>query len=246
MPLIEEMERTGNWLFRYRSFVPFALLIPMLLAMGHFEYVGNRHELQEVWAFACLAISFVGLAIRVLTVGYAPRGTSGRNTSGQRAEQLNTTGMYSIVRHPLYLGNFIIWLGVSMFLLHWWFVAVFALLYFIYYERIILAEERFLRSKFGAAFEAWAGATPAVLPNVRQWRRAELAFSWRTVAKREFYAFFGIVAAFFALEVAEHILVEHVLTFERHWTILFAVACIAFVVLRTLKKHTTFLAVDGR
>ncbi|MGB8874133.1 MAG: hypothetical protein WCC75_12145, partial [Desulfobaccales bacterium] len=45
--------------------------------------------------------------------GLPPRGTSGRNTQGQVAETLNTTGIYSLVRNPLYLGNFLIWLGLS-------------------------------------------------------------------------------------------------------------------------------------
>ena len=51
--------------------------------------------------------------IRIYTVGTTPAGTSGRNRDKQIAEKLNKTGVYSIIRHPLYLGNLLIWLGVA-------------------------------------------------------------------------------------------------------------------------------------
>lgn len=48
------------------------------------------------------------------TIGQVPKGTSGRNTSQQVADTLSTDGVYSVVRHPLYLGNFLMCMGVSM------------------------------------------------------------------------------------------------------------------------------------
>lgn len=246
MPLLEEMERSGSWLFRWRSYIPLVVIVPMLIAMNQFEYVGHRHELQEVWSFFCMTISFAGLAVRMATVGHAPDGTSGRNTRSQIAAQLNTTGWYSVVRHPLYLGNFVIWLGVSMFYLTWWLTTIFVLLYWIYYERIMLAEEQFLRRTFGQAYLDWADATPAIVPDFRLWRRPELSFSWRTVLRREYCGAFAIVAAFYVLEISEHLVVERSLVFETHWTIIFFVALLLFLTLRTLKRNATVLHVPGR
>ncbi|MGC9453013.1 MAG: methyltransferase family protein, partial [Oceanipulchritudo sp.] len=51
-------------------------------------------------------------------------GTSGRNTKQQVAYSLNTTGFYSVVRNPLYLGNFFMYLGIALFTHHWWLVLV--------------------------------------------------------------------------------------------------------------------------
>jgi len=101
-------------------------------------------------------ISLCGLAIRVYTVGHTPANTSGRNTAGQLAESLNTTGIYSLVRHPLYLGNFFMWLGVALLIANFWFVIAFVFAYWIYYERIMFAEEQFLRTKFGPTYVEWA------------------------------------------------------------------------------------------
>jgi len=73
-----------------------------------------------------LGVSILGETIRIFTVGYAPRNTSGRNTiAGQIADELNTSGIYSLVRHPLYLGNFFIWLGPVLFVRTFVFVIFF-------------------------------------------------------------------------------------------------------------------------
>src|SRR6185312_8121054 len=98
----------GNWLFRWRSYLPIPFVIFIALALHEFQLPYNSLAIHEYWAKFCVVLSFCGLAIRALTVGCAPAFTSGRNTRRQCAQELNTTGMYSIVRHPLYLGNFII------------------------------------------------------------------------------------------------------------------------------------------
>ena len=111
---------------------------------------------ENLYEVCCLLISLAGLAIRCVTVGFAPSGTSGRNTGGLKAARLNTTGMYSIVRHPLYLGNAVILAGVLLFVQVWWFALVGALLALLHYERIIFAEEEFLKRRFGESYERWA------------------------------------------------------------------------------------------
>ena len=114
MALREEFERTGNWLFRWRSYLPLLLVGLFLVALTNFRYPIGSYELDRNWKIICLLISFSGLALRMYVVGCVPRGTSGRNVTEQRAEVLNTTGIYSLVRHPLYLGNFLIWFGIIL------------------------------------------------------------------------------------------------------------------------------------
>lgn len=246
MALREDFEQTGNRLFRYRSYLPLFLIIPILLAMREFEWPLQSEPLHEIWEFSWMAVSFFGLAIRCKTIGHTPAYTSGRNTAGQLAVRLNTTGMYSIVRHPLYLGNFIIWLGVSMFSMSWWLVAIFVLSFWVYYERIMFAEEEFLRKQFGREFEEWASATPAFVPKLRGWKKPSLPFSWKNVLKREYTAMFAIVVGFFSLAVIEHYVLEGQLVFEPVYLTLGAIALTAFLILRTLKRNTRFLHVEGR
>jgi hypothetical protein len=129
-------------------------------------------------------------------VGHAPAGTSGRNTLGQVARSLNVTGLYSVVRHPLYLGNFLMWLGVSLVPRCWWFTALTVLIFWLYYERIMFAEEGFLEECFGEDYRGWAAATPAFIPKFHTWVKPALPFSLRAAVAREYSGLFAVIAVF--------------------------------------------------
>lgn len=247
MALREEFERQGNWLFRWRSYLPLAIIFPMVLAMSELSETTQAHSPRLAWTLVCLAIALVGLGIRVLTIGHVPQGTSGRNTrTGQIAESLNTTGMYSIVRHPLYVGNFVIWLGIVLFFLNWWLMVMFLLAFWIYYERIMFAEEEFLRAKYDQTFLDWAERTPAFVPRLRQWQKPALSFSLRNALRREYSGLFGIMAAVFALEVCEHLVMGHRPIFEPVWTVFFGFGLVTYLLLRTLNRRTKLLRIEGR
>jgi protein-S-isoprenylcysteine O-methyltransferase Ste14 len=244
--LQQEIVREGNWLFRWRSFLPLILLAFVLIVMGEYQYLAGHGALDLVWGISCILLSTVGLGIRVFTAGYAPATTSGRNTQGQEAGVLSTTGVYSIVRHPLYLGNFIMWLGMSMFPHIWWVAVIFVLAFWLYYERIMCAEESFLHEKFGASFVEWAERTPPFIPNVRLWKAPGLPFSIRTALRREYNGFFAMVATFFLLEMRGDFAVTGEFQVDTWWVVLLAASFMIWIVLRTLKKRTAILDVEGR
>lgn len=241
MPMIEEMEASGKWLFRWRSYLPLVAIVLLFSGIGHFTYPFDSHYWDQGWELFCLGVSFLGLLVRILTVGYAPPKTSGRNTKKQVAEVLNTTGMYSIVRNPLYLGNFLVAFGPILFFRVWWVSLIFALLFLLYYERIIFAEETFLRKKFGAAYLEWVGTTPMLLPHFRKWHRADRSFNWRKILRQERQTLFGVVVIFYILEAASEWQVEQSLFADTLWNILVASAFILFVMIRMLRKLTPLL-----
>jgi protein-S-isoprenylcysteine O-methyltransferase Ste14 len=108
MALQEEFEKQGNWLFKYRSYIPLIVLIIGAILYLRTEIYPETFILKETpyeayYEMFALLISLIGLFIRVYTVGHTPKNTSGRNTTqGQVADTLNTTGIYSIERHPHY------------------------------------------------------------------------------------------------------------------------------------------------
>ena len=246
MALREEFVRAGNRLFRWRSYLPLIGFVILLSGLKDYQYPGHSHRLDLLWDLCCLLVSFLGLGIRILTLGYVPGGTSGRNTKNQIAETLNTTGIYSIVRHPLYLGNVFITLGILLSVRSWWVTVLGLMIYWLYYERIMFAEEEFLRSKFGDIFLEWSEKTPAFLPGFRNWRSPELSFSFRNVLKREYPGFFGIIATFVLLEIVETRIVEGRFGLAPIWIVIFAVGLVVYITLRTLKKMTKALNVEGR
>jgi len=241
----EEFKRTGSWLFRWRSFLPLLTIPIFTIALIHFTYLEGSHKLDILWEIFCFTISFLGLGIRVYTVGHTPKGTSARNTKNQKAHVLNTTGMYSLVRHPLYLGNFLIWLGITCFLHSFFFSLAAILLFFLYYERIIFVEEEFLRKKFGRTFIEWADKTPMMFPRFGNWRKPSLPFSLRTALKKEYCGFFAIIASFTCLEVFGDFFYVGKWQISRSYCLLFGIGLTTYIVLRTLrKKH--LLDVEGR
>jgi len=175
--------------------------------------------------------------------------TSGRNTQHQVAEALNTTGLYSLVRHPLYVANFFMWLGVSMFLHDWRIVFMTTTLYWLYYERIMIAEEAFLKDKFGDAYRAWSERTPAFIPSINSihsYRKPTLPLSVRNVLRREYSGFFAVVIIMFALEIIGDFVVLDELAVDPVWLIALAIGGAIYLTLRTLKRHTKLLRVAGR
>jgi len=246
MALREELESTGNWLFRWRSYLPLAFIGLFLVALREYRYPYDSERIDFFWELFCLLVSFSGLAIRAFTVGHAPRKTSGRNTKEQVAETLNTTGSYSVVRHPLYLGNFFMWLGIALFAHIWWLAVIFILLFWIYYERIMLAEEAFLRDKFGESYVIWARRTPAFVPRLSNYTRPHLPFSAKTVLRREYNGCFAVVLVMSAFELLADWKVERKIELDTHWAVLLGVSLTVWGVLRFLKKRTRLLDVEGR
>ena len=115
MSLQEHFSRSGNWLFRHRSYVP---LLGLALHPAAPRVPSPTRPVATPTSSGSSCASRSGCSgsrSAVHVAGHVPAGTSGRNTRGQIALELNTTGLYSIVRHPLYVGNFLMWLGLAMF-----------------------------------------------------------------------------------------------------------------------------------
>lgn len=247
MPLREEFVKQGNRLFVYRSLFPL-VSIP-LLALAFWDYAssygGQRADL--FWEVFCLSVSSVGLSLRVMVAGSAPSRTSGRNTrKGQVAHKLNQTGMYSIVRHPLYVANFLIALGWSLFFREWWFVITFVLMFWLYYERIMFAEEEYLRGKFGQAYVEWADRTPCIIPDLRKWVAPELPFSPRAALKREYQTLASMIMVFVVLEFISNMLTRGVLRLDPLWEPILVLGLCFWLVVRIVRKKTRLLSVPGR
>lgn len=251
MLIDDQMARSGAWLFRWRGYLPLAVLPFVLLAATSGEPV--EAALGETWGDlyegVALAVIGAGQALRIATVGFVPRGTSGRNAAaGQVAEVLNTTGLYSIVRNPLYVGNCLMYVGVALFAQSLVLAVILGLVLIPYYERIIASEERFLRDRFGAVYEAWAAETPAFIPAPRLWVAPGLRFSWRSVVRREQASVLGAVTAIYLIALGQHVWSGEQAVEGTPWDLHATMA--AAIALKTvalvLKRKTRLLDDDGR
>lgn len=245
MAIKEELEKQGNWLFKRRGSLPLIILIMGIFFYSRTELNPSSFILEEsiyepYYEFGCLIISMFGFYIRIYTVGHSPHNTSGRNVKEQIADQLNTTGFYSWIRHPLYLGNFFMWLGPALLTGNAWFVIIFILLFWVYYERIIFAEESFLSLKFGETFNRWSSLVPCIIPNFKNFIKPSFPFNWKKVLKKEKD---GLISLFIIFEFFDFL--GEYLEGRHEYNIVLMVSSglviIFYILVRYLKYHTSLL-----
>lgn len=246
MALVKEFERSGNFLFKHRSYVPlllYVIVIPVIIFEGDEFFPFQNY----IWAASCFFVSFAGQIIRALTIGYTPQNTSGRNTkAGQVAEQLNTKGIYSVVRHPLYLGNFLMWLGLILYTGSVEFLIFAVFFFWIYYERIMFAEEAFISKKFGDEYFKWSEKTPPFLPRLTKYKKADVPFSMKNILKREYHGFFAIILSFALVHVGKlYVCCEEYIP-EMPWLVFAGTGFLFYLVVRLIVKTTSWLHVKGR
>ena len=249
MLLRDKLVAQGNRLFRKRGTYASILGIPVLfLAFHQYWHSGGGHMLGWFGGAACFAVSLTGLAIRAYTVGCRARRTSGRNTrKGQVADALNTTGIYSVTRNPLYLANFLIALGIILMFSIWWLTVIYIMAFCLHYERIILAEEDFLMNKFGETYFKWAEVTPVFLPSLKNWQPPENALSWRIALKSEYQTLTMTVVAFTFLQIISLVRRPNYMFADlRGWIYLLLTTLVFFMVVRLIRKKTKLLRVPGR
>jgi protein-S-isoprenylcysteine O-methyltransferase Ste14 len=231
MLLKSHMVTSGNWLFRWRGYLPLVAVPPLLIAIATNEAMTSPHAFLGVGpaAFWLLggAMVIIGLLGRILTVGFVREGTSGRNTAeGQVAAELNTTGFYATMRNPLYFFNCTIYMGVAVFSGALVLVPVIALGFALYYERIIAAEEDFLAQTFGQPYLDWAKVTPAFWPDLRRFTRPKRDFSLAMALVREHTTIFLGVFSLYALRLAFAYIAPDPLAIPITWHIVMAL-CVA-------------------
>lgn len=249
MLLKDRMAKSGNILFAYRSYIPL-IMIPLMilcvLSFGQNLYVNGKFN--NALIIVAFVVGCIGQYIRILVAGCVPKGTSGRNTHAQVAESLNTTGMYSLCRNPLYLGNFLMMIAPLILVGNWLLLLAFCVLFWLYYERIIYAEERFLEGKFGEAYTQWAKNTPAFLPRFSAYTRSVLGFSFKTMLRREYHSFFGLTSSLFVASILI-VWISNFVTPPPMSAILlwiFAISAVFYSVVRLIVKTTRFFDVEGR
>jgi protein-S-isoprenylcysteine O-methyltransferase Ste14 len=156
-PSISEAERStsarlGAVLFRHRGWLPVPFLLVPLLAHG------TSSAMNWVLGFVLIAL---GEAIRL--AGVAAAGTVTRRRS-RTVQRLVTYGIFAWMRNPLYVGNFLIWMGFTVISGVLWFLPVAIVLFTVEYTLIVRYEEGVLESIFGQEYLAYKGRTSRWFP----------------------------------------------------------------------------------
>ncbi len=181
------MVSIGNFFFKYRNRVFIllyaALFIPSWPLFSEMQF-GASYYLWPV--FTGLAVTCAGQLTRALTIGLAYIVRGGKEGKPY-AEDLVTGGIFAHCRNPLYTGNILMLLGVGIMANSLVYVAIMIPLFLFIYQAIVLAEEKFLREKFGMAFEGYCKKVNRWIPTLRGIGRTvrSMRFNWNRWIIRE-------------------------------------------------------------
>src|SRR5206468_11998094 len=151
--------KIGAILFRNRSWLPVPFLAVALLAPA---------QPSPLYWIIGAALIVVGEWVRL--AGVAAAGTVTRRRS-RTVQRLVTYGIFAWARNPLYIGNFLIWIGFTIISGVYWFLPIAIVIFAIEYSLIVRYEEGVLESIFGAEYLAYKQSTPRWIP--RPPKRAE-------------------------------------------------------------------------
>jgi protein-S-isoprenylcysteine O-methyltransferase Ste14 len=144
------LERLGAWAFSQRSWTPVPLALILILV--------RWKSVHESWVFGLgLLIVAGGLGIRYWAVSYI--GTISR-TRASRFGPLMSAGPFALGRNPLYVGNFLIWIGFVVCSGLLWMLPVAWAVFALQYSAIVRFEEAALVRHFGASYETYQREVP--------------------------------------------------------------------------------------
>jgi protein-S-isoprenylcysteine O-methyltransferase Ste14 len=139
-------------LFRNRSWLPVLFLGVPLLVPGRMS--------MAAWVAGGMAV-VAGEWVRL--AGVAGAGTVTRRRS-RAVQRLVTYGIFAWVRNPLYVGNFLIWMGFVVISGVLWFLPLAVVIFAVEYSLIVRYEEGVLESIFGDEYLAYKETTPRWFP----------------------------------------------------------------------------------
>jgi len=175
------MVRLGNFLFRNRNGI-FPLFYLMLFVPS-FEVFPNPVTAMIIG----FSVTIIGQLIRVMTIGlvYIIRGGKDRRVY---AEDLVVTGIFAHCRNPLYVGNILILVGLGIASNSLLFMAVFTPVFLFFWQAIVLAEENYLRNKFGEQYNEYCKKVNRWLINFKGLGKtlSSMEFKWKRVIIREY------------------------------------------------------------
>ena len=232
MQLDEKLKQIGNFAFRYRGYQQLLYTIVFLSQIKHFYKIPDNMAFE----FSCVAIVILGLIIRILTVGFVHQNTSGRNVSGQQADELNTTGIYSILRNPLYLGNYLVVLGIRALSQSFTVIVLNSLIFMSIYVPIILVEEAYLSAKFKEKYIDFAKKVNCFIPSFKNFVKPNRKISYSMIIRREHDTWLTSFVGLGLLELVMEYCSHDYIFLNIQWQIMLLVVAIIWLIAKTVKK----------
>ena len=166
----------GNFFFKHRNWL-FIVFYAALFLPSPALFPANL----DYWSILIgLFVTVGGQLVRGMTIGLAYLVRGGKEGKPY-AEGLVTEGILRHCRNPLYVGNILMLLGVGILANSLYYVAIMMPFFLFIYQAIVLAEEDFLRKKFGTGFDAYCKDVNRWWPSIGglSTTLGSMAFNWK-------------------------------------------------------------------
>lgn len=161
------MVKIGNFFFKYRNWIFLLFYGALFIPSWPLFSEKNSGACYYWWpVITGLLITITGQLIRGLTIGLAYIVRGGKEGKPY-AEELVTEGIFNHCRNPLYIGNILMLLGIGILDNSLIYVVIVIPVFLFIYQAIVLAEENFLREKFGSRYDAYCKKVNRWLPDMR-------------------------------------------------------------------------------
>jgi hypothetical protein len=140
-----------------------------------------------------MVLALLGQGVRLITIGFEYIHRGGKD--GQvYAGRLVRGGVYGITRNPMYVGNALIAIGMTMYFGSPWGYLVVIPFFLFVYQAIIAAEESYLREKFGSEYEDYENSVNRFVPKLSRVHDsfAGMRFDWRRSIKKDLGTIVGL------------------------------------------------------
>jgi len=113
-------------------------------------------------------LDFLGFIVLLMGTLLRMSARGHKKANSHRSEKLVTTGPYTLVRNPMYLGSFLTGAGFILIVWPWWSLPLFAGLFYLRFKKQIIKEEGFLEKLDKEAYAAYCKKVPQILPSLKQ------------------------------------------------------------------------------
>ena len=191
----------GNFFFRYRNMI-FPTLFVLIALLGRPRVILG-HQALDRWLVACgTLVALAGQCVRLVTIGYEYIERGGK-AGKVYASRLVQGGVYALTRNPMYLGNGLIAIGMTMVTGAPLIYLVVLTFFLFVYQALIAAEEAYLRVTFGAEYAQYCARVNRLFPAFGRIHQvlAGLRYDWRSAVRKELSTLAGLLSGLTLLPV---------------------------------------------
>ncbi|MBU1997750.1 MAG: isoprenylcysteine carboxylmethyltransferase family protein [Candidatus Omnitrophica bacterium] len=141
-------------------------ILSFVIVLTGFLYVFPGLYSQSKGVDNALDILGILCIIKGVLIRMAARGH--KKKFSKKGGDLVTSGLYSLVRNPMYLGSCSLGIGFVLLVWPWWSVPIFLWLFYIRFNKQVVKEEELLGELFGQKYKNYCKGTPRVFPSIKK------------------------------------------------------------------------------